>query len=247
MKRIINHWTGGSYNVSALDKKHYHVIIDGDGQWHKGNHTIEANENTKDGDYAAHTLGCNTGSIGIAVAAMGGAKQGKTNGAYPLKREQWDAMVEQNAHFALKYGIPITPQTILTHAEVEKTLGIKQKGKWDITVLPFDEDMGDENPKGAEAVGDRLRSEVAVALRELKKKKANKEAMTVKTKPVLKHRRVQTLLGSAAGSTGIIGVMTGWEWQAIVAILVFFALIFAYAMWAWGDQIKAGLFGPEEE
>ena len=57
-----------------------------------------------------------------------------------------------------QYKITVTPQTVLTHAEVEKTLGVKQKGKWDITRLPYN-----KNVVGAKAVGDLLRKEVSAA------------------------------------------------------------------------------------
>jgi hypothetical protein len=242
MKRIINHWTGGTYKVSALDKKHYHVIIDGDGKWVKGDYTIEANEVTSDNDYAAHTLNCNTGSIGISCAAMAGAKEKKTNGSYPLKEEQWEEMVRQNARFCIKYSIPVTAKTVLTHAEVEKNLGIKQRGKWDIAVLPFDESI-----VGAAAVGDKLRNDVLDEIRIQRRTARNKEVMTVKSKPVLKHRRVQTLGIASLGSTGIIGAFTSWEWQAIAVMCGFFFIIFMIALFMWREEIRAGLFGPEEK
>ena len=54
-----------------------------------------------------------------------------------------------------RYDIPITPETILTHAEVEPTLGVKQRGKWDITWLPDMDQAGN-----AVAVGDLLRQKV---------------------------------------------------------------------------------------
>jgi hypothetical protein len=34
--------------------------------------------------------------------------------------------------------VPVTPKTVLSHAEVQANLGIKQKGKWDIAILPWD-------------------------------------------------------------------------------------------------------------
>jgi hypothetical protein len=36
------------------------------------------------------------------------------------------------------YGIPVSPKTVLTHAEVQANLGITQRGKWDIARLPWD-------------------------------------------------------------------------------------------------------------
>ncbi len=157
MKRIIIHWTAGTYNVSDVDREHYHYIIDGNGKAVDGKWRPEANLSTKDGEYAAHTRGCNTGAIGVSMACMWGAKESPFNpGKYPLKELQWDRMIQLVAYLAKLYKIPVTPETILTHAEVQGTLGIPQKGKWDITRLPFD-------PKtvGAKAVGDRLRRQVA--------------------------------------------------------------------------------------
>jgi hypothetical protein len=43
-------------------------------------------------------------------------------------------------------------KTVLSHAEVQQTLGITQKGKWDIARLPFDDSI-----KGAIAIGDQMR------------------------------------------------------------------------------------------
>lgn len=57
------------------------------------------------------------------------------------------------AEMAETYDIPVTPQTILTHAEVQPTLGIKQNGKWDINWLP-----GMDRPADPIAAGNRLRA-----------------------------------------------------------------------------------------
>src|SRR5690606_21599103 len=56
-------------------------------------------------------------------------------------------------------NIAVTPKTVLTHAEVQANLGIKQRNKWDIAVLPFDRKV-----VGAKAIGDKLRSEVKEAI-----------------------------------------------------------------------------------
>ena len=54
---------------------------------------------------------------------------------------------------------PGSDETILTHAEIEPNLHIKQKNKWDITRLAFDDDI-----QGHKEVGDLLRSKVAAIL-----------------------------------------------------------------------------------
>jgi hypothetical protein len=80
-------------------------------------------------------------------------------GKFPLTRAQWNKMVEVVAELAKSYGIPVTSKTILTHAEVQPNLGIKQKQKWDITRVAFDPTL-----VGHKAVGDKIRNAVAVAL-----------------------------------------------------------------------------------
>jgi N-acetyl-anhydromuramyl-L-alanine amidase AmpD len=115
---------------------------------------------TGDGDYAAHTRGCNTGSIGVSLACMAGATETPFNaGKFPMTEKQWVAMIEGIAQLCKFYKIPVSPQTVLSHAEVQGTLGIKQAGKWDFTRLAFDPTV-----KGAKACGDRMRKEVAAKL-----------------------------------------------------------------------------------
>lgn len=154
MKRIIWHWSAGTHTPSTLDKEHYHFIIAGDGTVHPGKWPVEANEKPVKGKYAAHTLNCNTGSIGIAVAAMAGAIERPFDaGKYPITPAQVDALIALSRKLGKQYGIPVTPQTMLSHAEVQPTLGIKQRGKWDIAWLP-----GMDAPGDSVSVGGKLRA-----------------------------------------------------------------------------------------
>ena len=158
MKRIIIHWTAGRHAPSNLDREHYHKIIDGAGKVHDGKFPISANAKPVQGQYAAHTRNCNTGSIGVAVAAMAGAQERPFNaGTHPITPAQVTALARLCASLAKQYGIPITPQTILTHAEVQPVLGIKQRGKWDITWLP-----GMNAPADPIVVGNKLRALIAM-------------------------------------------------------------------------------------
>lgn len=145
MKRIIMHWTAGGHRANATDTRHYHFIIelgpDGIPRVVPGDHPPEANErieNPSDGStYAAHTRSANTGAIGIAVAGMRGAVERPFNpGPSPMTEAQVDLLVNTVADLAKLYGIPVTPTTVLTHAEVQPTLGIAQRNKWDIMWLP---------------------------------------------------------------------------------------------------------------
>lgn len=153
--RVIAHWSVTDYKCDATSKQHYHFIFEGDGKEVVGNHPPEANESTGDGVYAAHTLGCNTGSIGVACAAMLNAISPDNYGGYPIQKEQFEAMCSRIAKLCKKYQIPVTPKTVLMHGEVQKTLGIKQRGKWDIGVLPY------AGLKTVEACGDYMRKLVS--------------------------------------------------------------------------------------
>jgi N-acetyl-anhydromuramyl-L-alanine amidase AmpD len=154
MKRIIIHWTAGSHKASSVDKEHYHMIVNGDGTVVNGDHKIEDNLSTADGVYAAHTKGANTGAIGVAMAGMLGAEGPDKLGSYPLTNLQWDACMALVKRLAAKYNIPVTPSTILSHAEVHSILGIKQNGKIDISFgVP-----GKPELKTARACGNYIRS-----------------------------------------------------------------------------------------
>lgn len=155
MKRIIIHWTAGANKPSALDLSHYHYVIDGEGKVHEGKWPVSANAGALiKGQYAAHTLNCNTGSIGVSLAAMAGAVERPFSaGKSPITNAQESTLTRLLVDLCDEYKIPVTRQTVLTHAEVEPTLGIKQKGKWDICWLP-----GMASPRPAVEVGDIIRS-----------------------------------------------------------------------------------------
>lgn len=154
MERIIVHWTAGPHKATSLDRSHYHLIVEGDGSLVRGNTAISANAAPIRGAYAAHTLNCNTGSIGVSLACMAGAVESPFKaGTHPMTQTQWDRLPHVLAALCARYGIAVTPRTVLSHAEVQGTLGIKQKGKWDIARLAFDPGV-----IGAKACGDIFRA-----------------------------------------------------------------------------------------
>ena len=137
MQRIIIHWTAGSHTASAVDREHYHFLVEGDGTEVLGQWPVAANAKIVGSNYAAHTLGTNTGSIGVAVCAMAGAKERPFSaGRFPITVTQLDALAALVGRLCAQYKIPVTRTTVLTHAEVQPTLGIRQRGKWDIMWLP---------------------------------------------------------------------------------------------------------------
>lgn len=160
MNRVIIHWTGGGHKANATDMKAYHKLTQGDGTYVDGKHEIEDNVVTSDGDYAAHTRNLNTDSIGTAMCGMKDATEYPWDpGPSPITEIQFRAHARMVAGLCRDYSIPVTRTTVLTHAEVEPTLGVKQKNKWDITRLVFRPDLA-----GAYAVGDYFRSLVKEAL-----------------------------------------------------------------------------------
>lgn len=86
--------------------------------------------NCKDGNYARHCGGHNTGNIGIALCGMYSSE-------YPIKRLQLEALCKKCAELSKVYGIPITSNTILTHSEFgHKNPHTTSFGKIDIDKLP---------------------------------------------------------------------------------------------------------------
>lgn len=157
--KITIHWTAGTNKVSDLDKHHYHFIVDGDGIVHKGNHSIGDNS-TSSGKYAAHVLGFNTKNIGIALAGMAGASESPfKTGRYPIKEIQLEVAAKLAADLSKEYGIPVEKNRIFTHAEVQPTFKVKQKGKWDLTRIPWD-----KNLIGHEAVGNYIRDKIRLLI-----------------------------------------------------------------------------------
>jgi N-acetyl-anhydromuramyl-L-alanine amidase AmpD len=134
-KRIIVHWTGGGSDPSELDKEHYHILIGRKGEPLRGEHAISDNDWTQDDNYAAHTRGANTGSVGLALCGMLGATEEPFSaGKYPLTNAQWNAALLACADLCRQYHIPPEPKRLLMHSEVAHQLGIEQRGKWDINV-----------------------------------------------------------------------------------------------------------------
>lgn len=156
MSRVIVHWTAGGAIASTLDKEHYNFLVQQDLKVIEGKHTPGDNLVTGDGIYAAHTRGLNSGSIGVGMCGMRNAKEDPfVPGPSPITQDQFHVTCGLIAELCRKHGIPVTPQTVLTHAEVETNLGVKQHGKWDISVLPWDHDC-----RGSRAVGDHMREMV---------------------------------------------------------------------------------------
>lgn len=135
MKKIIIHWSAGTYMPNATDKEHYHFLIDDKGVVTVGRYKPEDNENCSDGRYAQHTGGGNTGSIGVALCSMLGFVSCTNAGKYPITKLQLESCFKLCAELCKKYKIPV--ESVLTHYEFGKANPkTSSSGKIDIVYLP---------------------------------------------------------------------------------------------------------------
>jgi len=236
MKRIIIHWSAGTHTPSAIDKKHYHYIVGGGGAVVEGDLPVSANQSTAT-EYAAHTRGLNTGSIGVSFAAMHGAKERPfTAGEYPITKAQVEAMTRLVSDLSERYDIPITLETILTHAEVEPNLGVKQRGKWDVTWLPDMDQVGE-----ARTVGDLLRQKV----------RDYRQSQIVPAPPLPKGRTKPTqsktvqasIVQGASAVGGAVAAFQTLDGTAQIIAMVGCVLVALTAMFILKERLKAWASG----
>lgn len=137
MKRIIIHWTAGTYVPNGHDLQCYHFLVDSNGRIHNGIYAPENNAICNKGNYAAHTGGGNTGSIGVSMCGMAGFKNKNDTGKYPITPKQFESTMKLCAELSLKFKIPVTPTNIMTHYEFGiKNPDTSSAGKIDITFIP---------------------------------------------------------------------------------------------------------------
>lgn len=146
--RLHLHWTGSGYVPNARDKEPYHLLIDGEGR------IIRCHPDTA---HLAHTLNANGGAIGISVCAMaGGQERPFDHGPAPVTVKQLQALAGAAAALCKQYDIPVSRWSTLMHSEVQPTLGIAQRQKWDLNWLP-----GMRAPTDPLTAGDKLRGMIS--------------------------------------------------------------------------------------
>ncbi|HYF35455.1 MAG TPA: N-acetylmuramoyl-L-alanine amidase [Prosthecobacter sp.] len=160
MKKITVHWTGGGPKPNSTDKQHYHYLVSQDKAIHSGVFKPQANipgpRGLINGTYAAHCGGGNSNNIGVALCGMRGYTGPAHVGDYPIRRQQCEAAWELVANLCMQYGIAVTPETVMTHAEFGlKHPDTESAGKVDITWLPHEPEL-----KTPEAVGSYIRGKV---------------------------------------------------------------------------------------
>lgn len=147
LSRIHLHWTAGTLVISRDDRLHYHELVQGDGSY------VELHPLNK---ALSHTLNFNTGAYGMGMCGMHEAKDHPFSvGKYPLTSVQVEAFCKRVAVKCKMLDIPVSPYSVVTHAEIQPTFGVTQKGKIDIMWLPGMGRMG-----GPREVGDVLRKTI---------------------------------------------------------------------------------------
>lgn len=137
MKRIIVHWTAGGPVPTSYEKERYHFLVDSLGKIHLGKFKPEANLVCREGLYAMHAGGGNTGSIGISMCGMAGFRNKNNQGNFPITKVQFEATMKYCAELAKKYNIAITDETAMTHYEFGQAHPrTTSHGKIDIIFIP---------------------------------------------------------------------------------------------------------------
>lgn len=141
------HWTGGQHKANTTDRAAYHTLLEGDGKLIRLVPYTAAR---------SHTLNANTGAASLAMCCMAGARERPFLwGTAPMTSAQLYALVVETAALSRQYDIPVSPFSMMSHSEVQPTLGIAQNQKWDINIIP-----GMEAPGNPIAVGDKIREMV---------------------------------------------------------------------------------------
>ena len=152
------HWSAGAKGFIELEKEAYNFLFSTTGDTIDGNNTPaeQAAYDWKKGIGASHTRSMNTGWLGLSIDAMAGARQSSPVewGNNPITWAGIDAMLELTMELCAEYDIPVSRWTTLSHAEVQPTLGVRQKHKWDFCVLPGDTSAFQDPVE----VGDKLRA-----------------------------------------------------------------------------------------
>jgi hypothetical protein len=129
VRRIVIHWTAGVRYPTPFDRLHYHFLIDAKGKVHRGLRPP--------GKYLPHTRGLNTGSIGVALCGMAGARSAPFHpGNHPLSAVQFAAAAQLGHALMERYGLPYTERSMLVHADVGRVFRVAQRGKWDVCAWP---------------------------------------------------------------------------------------------------------------
>jgi hypothetical protein len=162
-RRIILHWTGGGSRANSVDRKAYHYVVEHDGNVVQGVHPVAHNmRSLSDDNYAHHTGGLNSFSVGVSFAGMKGSESAANPGPAPLKPGQVLAGLRFVAECCDAWELdPLDSDHVFHHREAWELHGVKgtqNHKKKDITFLPFKPELGFSE------TGPWLRRKIAEAL-----------------------------------------------------------------------------------
>jgi hypothetical protein len=156
--------TAGFGRPNNEDMNHYHFMIDDKGGCHSGHHKVSDNIDCKDGSYAQHCGGGNTGAIGIAMCGMAKFNCNTRTSASNLTMKQVEATCEKVAQLCIEYGIEPTADNVYTHGEFGQLhKDSSSYGKIDIIYIPY------LMMYGLDKCGDYLREKIQWYINKIKK------------------------------------------------------------------------------
>jgi len=146
-KRIILHWTGGPSTANSVDRKAYHYVVEHTGKVVDGVFPVAANMRPlNDENYAHHTGGFNSFSVGVSFAGMAGWESTSKPGNVPLREGQVLAGLRFVAECCDAWNLdPLNDDHVFHHREAWELHGVKgtqNHVKNDITHLPFHPELG---------------------------------------------------------------------------------------------------------
>lgn len=130
IKRIVFHWSSGTYIPSIKDRFIYHFMVDNRGDYHPGFALM--------GDITRHTCRFNEGSVAICLCGMKDATRDPLNiGNFPINITQLKSACRLGGVIAHYADIEVNNKNVLCHSEILKEYGIHQRGVHDIDFLPW--------------------------------------------------------------------------------------------------------------
>jgi len=161
---IYIHWSAHDYR-SVFPAYHFCVALDDDGdviavQTHDVRENMRNVYESPGEPYAEHTRKRNSHALGISVMGMHDSKPDDF-GEYPLTEPLIDGLCRVGAVLAAKYGVPVDPDHIMTHAEAgvrDGYFGTEPTQRWDIARLK--PDPRPLEPQDAIETGNELRARI---------------------------------------------------------------------------------------
>lgn len=165
IEKLYLHWSAGDYDT-VYPAYHFCIGLDSLSKPFVAQ-TSDLRLNMRDvrsdpdQPYTAHTRGRNSFAAGLSIMCMQEA-QPADFGAYPLTKSLIDALCLVSSQVATFYGIAVSSDSVMTHAEaavIDGYFGTAPEQRWDIARLaPCAAELKEAD---AASVGDELRQRIA--------------------------------------------------------------------------------------